>query len=75
MAKPDFSGSPSEQPDLTSGELGESAGVTHMRAFLKAVKAGDPNAMWNAFEAGQGECEGSKYGEPDEDDALSRMMG
>lgn len=75
MAKPDFSGSPSEQPDLTSGELGEDAGITHMRAFLKASKAGDPAGMWTALKAGVAECEGSKYGESDEDDALSRMMG
>lgn len=76
MAKQDFAASPSAQPDLTSGELGEDAGVTHMRAFLKAQKAGDPGGMWTALKAAVAECEGAGYGGFDEDEgALGGMMG
>lgn len=74
MAGQDFKASPTEQPDITSGQLGEEAGITHMRSFLKAFKAGDPSGMWTAFKAAEQECQGMGYGEPDKDDSMG-MMG
>lgn len=70
----DFKASPSSQPDLTSGQLGEDAGVTHMRAFLSAMKRGDPDGMWTAFKAGASECSGQGYGEESENSVADAMM-
>ncbi len=59
--KDDFKGDPANRPGLTSGGLGEDPGVTHMRAFLKAFKGGDPGGMWTAFKAASAECDPADY--------------
>ena len=70
----DFKASPQAQPDLTSGELGEDAGMTHMRAFQKASTAGDIAGMWTAFRAAESECRDQGYGEEDTESSMSSMM-
>ena len=74
MAKPDFSGNPFDRLSPTEGGVGDDALVSHMRAFLKASKAGDPAGMATAFKAAHEEC--ASYGDDEgaEGDGISPTM-
>lgn len=75
MAKPDFSADPFSRLSPTEGGVGDDALVSHMRAFLKASKAGDVNGMATAFKAAHEECAGG-YGESESTEpAMDDMMG
>lgn len=72
MAKPDFSSDPFERLSPTEGGVGDDALVSHMRAFLKATKAGDAQGMATAFKAAHEEC--ASYGDEPEGDGISPTM-
>lgn len=77
MAKEDFSGNPFERLSPTEGGLGDDALKSHMRAFLKASKAGDVDGMATAFKAAHEECASYGADEPDivSPTAEDAMMG
>jgi hypothetical protein len=63
MPKEDFSYDPMTRPSLTEGGASMDPLDVHMKAFLKAVKSGDSQAMATAFKAAANECNSSDYSE------------